>query len=88
MLQAQGGEMRDLALVLIESVAEEIALPVDREPRSDLGGARAVAIGYLATAFGWTSPFIVAFVLCLLSALLAGRIDPCRSITERLHAGD
>ena len=55
----------------------------------NLGGAfGAVAIGYLATAFGWTSPFIVACALCLLSALLAGRIDPCRSITERLHAGE
>jgi MFS family permease len=49
----------------------------------NLGGALgAVVIGYLATGFGWTSPFIVACGLCLLSALLVGTIDPKRSISS------
>lgn len=47
----------------------------------NLGGALgAVAVGYLATHFGWTSPFIVACGLCLLSMALVGIVDPRRSI--------
>lgn len=47
----------------------------------NLGGALgAVVVGYLATSFGWTSPFIVACVLCLLSSVLVSTVDPRRSI--------
>jgi MFS family permease len=46
----------------------------------NLGGAiSAVAVGYLATHLGWTSPFLLASGLCLLSAWLVSRIDPRRS---------
>ena len=49
----------------------------------NLGGAiSAVAVGYLATHFGWTSPFLLASALCLLSAWLVSRIDPRRSAVE------
>ena len=49
----------------------------------NLGGAiSAVAVGYLATHFGWTSPFLLASLLCLLSAWLVSRIDPRRSAVE------
>jgi MFS family permease len=46
----------------------------------NLGGAiSAVMVGYLATLFGWTSPFLMASVLCLFSALVVSLIDPRRS---------
>jgi MFS family permease len=46
----------------------------------NLGGAiSAVMIGYLATIFGWTVPFVVSSLLCGAAALLATRIDPNRS---------
>jgi len=46
----------------------------------NLGGAvSAVMIGYLATIFGWTVPFVVCSALCGVAALLATRIDPTRS---------
>ncbi len=46
----------------------------------NLGGAvSAVMIGYLATLFGWTVPFLVASFLCAVAAFLATRIDPTRS---------
>jgi sugar phosphate permease len=46
----------------------------------NLGGtASSVIIGYLATMFGWTVPFVVASVLCVTAGLLATRIDPNRS---------
>src|ERR1035437_7375122 len=46
----------------------------------NLGGAiSAVMVGYLATLLGWTSPFLLASFLCLLSALIVSRIDPRRS---------
>jgi len=49
----------------------------------NLGGAiSAVAVGYLATAFGWESPFLLASGLCLLSAWMVSRIDPRRSAVE------
>jgi MFS family permease len=49
----------------------------------NLGGAiSAVTVGYLATQFGWTSPFLLASLLCLLSAWLVSRIDPRRSAVE------
>jgi MFS family permease len=45
----------------------------------NIGGAvSAVMVGYLATLFGWTAPFLLASALCLFSALLASRIDPRR----------
>jgi len=45
----------------------------------NVGGAvSAVMVGYLATLFGWTSPFLLASALCLFSALLVSRIDPGR----------
>ena len=46
----------------------------------NLGGAvSAVMIGYLATLFGWTVPFVVSSCFCGVAALLATRIDPNRS---------
>jgi sugar phosphate permease len=46
----------------------------------NLGGAlSAVMIGYLATHYGWTVPFIVCSAACGLAALFATRIDPKRS---------
>jgi MFS family permease len=49
----------------------------------NLGGAiSAVGVGYIATHFGWSSPFILASVLCLLSAWLVSHIDPRRSAVE------
>ncbi len=49
----------------------------------NLGGAiSAVAVGYMATHFGWTVPFLLASALCLLSAWLVSRIDPRRSAVE------
>jgi MFS family permease len=46
----------------------------------NLGGAiSAVMVGYLATLLGWTSPFVMASLLCLLSALIVSQIDPRRS---------
>lgn len=46
----------------------------------NLGGAiSAVMVGYLATLMGWTSPFLMASLLCLVSALIVSRIDPRRS---------
>jgi len=51
----------------------------------NLGGAlSAVMIGYLATVFGWTVPFIVSSLLCMAAAALATRIDPTRSAVEEL----
>ena len=49
----------------------------------NLGGAiSAVGVGYIATHLGWSSPFILASLLCLLSAWLVSRIDPRRSAVE------
>jgi predicted MFS family arabinose efflux permease len=49
-----------------------------------VGGALSAAlVGYMATSFGWTSPFVLASVICLLSAVLVMRIDP-RPIAPRL----
>jgi sugar phosphate permease len=46
----------------------------------NLGGAlSAVMIGYLATAFGWTVPFILCSGACVVAAILATCIDPTRS---------
>jgi MFS family permease len=51
----------------------------------NLGGAvSAVMIGYLATIFGWTVPFLVSSLLCVVAALLASRIDPTRSAVEEI----
>jgi sugar phosphate permease len=51
----------------------------------NLGGAfSAVVVGYLATYFGWTYPFIVSSAMCVLAAVLASRIDPRRSAVEPL----
>ena len=36
-------------------------------------------IGYLATLFGWTVPFLVSSSLCGVAVLLASRIDPNRT---------
>ncbi len=48
------------------------------------GAASAVMVGYLATIFGWTVPFVVSSLLCLVAALLATRIDPTRSAVEEI----
>jgi MFS family permease len=51
----------------------------------NVGGAlSAVAIGYLATHLGWTSPFLLASSLCVISALLVSRINPLRSVSSAL----
>jgi predicted MFS family arabinose efflux permease len=42
--------------------------------------------GYLATIFGWTVPFVVSSLLCLVAAALTTRIDPNRSAVEELKA--
>ena len=53
----------------------------------NLGGAvSAVMTGYLATIFGWTVPFVVSSLLCLVAAALTTRIDPNRSAVEELKA--
>jgi len=45
----------------------------------NLGGAlSAVMVGYLATHYGWTVPFIVSSAACVIAALLATRVDPNR----------
>jgi MFS family permease len=50
----------------------------------NVGGALSAAlVGYMATSFGWTSPFVLASIICLLSAVLVMRIDP-RPIAPRL----
>ncbi len=49
----------------------------------NIGGAiSAVAIGHLATDFGWKAAFLVASGMCLIAALLATRIDPNVSAVE------
>jgi MFS family permease len=49
----------------------------------NLGGAvSAVTMGYLATHLGWTSPFLLAGGMCLLSAWLVGCIDPRQRVVE------
>jgi sugar phosphate permease len=54
----------------------------------NLGGAvSAVAIGYLATAFGWTVPFVVCSACCGIAAILATRIDPTRSAVTEFEIG-
>ena len=40
------------------------------------GAISAVAIGYLATHFGWNWPFLVASAMCLTAALIATRVNP------------
>jgi MFS family permease len=46
----------------------------------NIGGAiSAVAGGYLATYYGWNSPFLVAAGLCVVAALAISRVDPGRS---------
>jgi MFS family permease len=52
----------------------------------NFGGAiSAVTIGYLATLFGWTVPFLVASAFCGIAALLATQIDPTRSAVSELQ---
>jgi sugar phosphate permease len=53
----------------------------------NIGGAlSAVAIGYLATRFGWTAPFALASVFCLVSAALVSRIHPGRVVVSGTRA--
>jgi MFS family permease len=52
----------------------------------NLGGAiSSVAIGYLATHFGWTVPLIVCSGFCAVAVVLALRIDPTRSAVAELQ---
>ncbi len=54
----------------------------------NLGGAvSAVMIGYLATVYGWTVPFVVSSVLCGVAAILATRIDPTRPAVTEFEVG-
>ena len=47
----------------------------------NVGGAlSAVVVGYLATNFGWTAPFLFGSGLCLFAAILVSRIDPGRGL--------
>ena len=49
----------------------------------NIGGAiSTVAGGYLATYFGWNSPFLVASGLCIFAAFAISRVDPRRSAVE------
>ena len=49
----------------------------------NLGGAvSAVMVGYFATLFGWTSPFLLGATLCLLSVILMRGVDPRRAIAN------
>ena len=49
----------------------------------NIGGTLSgVVVGYLATWFGWTVPFLVAAGLCVAAALIATRIDPTQSAVE------
>lgn len=49
----------------------------------NLGGAlSSIVVAYLATAFGWSVPFLLAAALSLTAALIATRIDPRRSVVE------
>ncbi len=53
----------------------------------NLGGAlSAVMVGYLATNYGWTVPFIVASGCCVVAAVLATRIDPTRSAVAEFQS--
>jgi len=53
----------------------------------NLGGtASAVMTGYLATIFGWTVPFLVSSLLCVIAAVLVRQIDPKRSAVEENQA--
>jgi sugar phosphate permease len=46
----------------------------------NLGGTIASpGIGLLVDRFGWTVPFLLSSVMCLMAALLATRIDPGQS---------
>lgn len=46
----------------------------------NVGGAlSAIAVGYLATLYGWTPPFILGSGLCLVAAAAALFIDPART---------
>lgn len=52
----------------------------------NLGGAMsAVMIGYLATHYGWTVPFIVCSAACVIAAVFATRIDPTRSAVAQFQ---
>ena len=45
----------------------------------NVGGALSpVMVGYFVTKFGWTAPFFFASSICVISALLVSRVDPCR----------
>ncbi len=46
-------------------------------------GLSEIAVGYLATRFGWNWPFLLASGLCVAAALLASRIDPNLSLAVR-----
>jgi len=47
----------------------------------NIGGAlSAVIIGYIATHFGWTAPFVLASAMCVLSSLLVTQMNPSRTI--------
>ena len=49
----------------------------------NIGGAiSAVAVGYLATHFGWTAPFLMASTFCLISSILISRVDPRQSVAR------
>jgi sugar phosphate permease len=49
----------------------------------NIGGAlSAVIIGYIATHFGWTAPFLLASAMCVLSSLLVFQMNPTRAITS------
>jgi len=47
----------------------------------NLGGTvSAVMVGYFATWFGWTSPFLLGASFCLISVILMRGVDPRRAI--------
>ena len=49
----------------------------------NIGGAiSAVAIGYLATHFGWNWPFLIASAMCLTAAFIATLVNPNIAVVE------
>jgi MFS family permease len=47
----------------------------------NIGGAISpILLGYLVQGFGWNVPFVVSAALCVVAAVLWGRIDATKNI--------
>ena len=51
-LQAHRAKLGDLALILVQHIAQEIRLPVDRQPRPDVGGVHPAEVRNLEAVIG------------------------------------